>query len=72
MREILPEDEKITEVAALQHHDIPGRFRISYRICGDKQNFGRFEYEHQVYYSAVEDRIDRLRRPGSGLFDPEK
>ena len=71
LREVFPADENIDRLLGLEHHPIPGRQRMSYRMRGFKSDYGPFEYEHQVYYSVVGERIERLRILCSGFYRPE-
>ncbi len=68
--ELYPPGEKVSEVVSVDHHDVPGRYRISYRLRGHKLEYGPFEYEHQVYYNTEGSKINRLRVLCSGIYEP--
>ena len=65
-----PPGEQVSEVVRVDHHDVPGRYRISYRLRGHKLEHGPFEYEHQVYYNTEDNKINRLRVLCSGIYEP--
>ena len=69
LRELYPDEERISEIVSLEHFELPGRFRISYRLRGHDKT-GPFEYEHQAYYTTRDSQISRLRVLCSGLYDP--
>ncbi len=71
LHELYPPDEQVSEVVRVDHHDVPGRYRVSYRLRGNKLEFGPFEYEHQVYYSTEDNKINRLRVLCSGIYEPD-
>jgi ketosteroid isomerase-like protein len=71
LRELYPPNELFSEVVMVDHHDVPGRYRISYRLRGHKLEHGTFEYEHQVYYNTEGNKINRLRVLCSGIYEPE-
>ena len=70
LHELYPPGEQVSEVVRVDHHDVPGRYRISYRLRGHKLEYGPFEYEHQVYYNTEGNKINRLRVLCSGIFEP--
>jgi ketosteroid isomerase-like protein len=70
LHELYPPGEKVSEVVSVDHHDVPGRYRISYRLRGHKLEYGPFEYEHQVYYNTEGNKINRLRVLCSGIYEP--
>ena len=70
LHELYPPGEKVSEVVRVDHHDVPGRYRISYRLRGHKLEYGPFEYEHQVYYNTEGNKINRLRVLCSGIYEP--
>jgi ketosteroid isomerase-like protein len=71
LHELYPPGEQVSEVVRVDHHDVPGRYRVSYRLRGNKLEFGPFEYEHQVYYSTEDNKINRLRVLCSGIYEPD-
>ena len=70
LQEVFPQNEKISDVGSLEFYTLPGRSSISYILRGSKENFGRFEYEHQAYYQIMDGKISRLRILCSGLYQP--
>ena len=70
LNELYPPSERVSEVVRVDHHDVPGRYRISYRLRGHKLEHGPFEYEHQVYYNTEGNKINRLRVLCSGIYEP--
>ena len=70
LQDFFSPDEIITRVIRVEHFDLPGRYRVSYRLQGEKKNEGPFEYEHQAYYQMEDQRISRLRILCSGLYTP--
>ena len=70
LHEVYPPGEKVSEVVCVDHHDVPGRYRVSYRLRGHKLDYGPFEYEHQVYYNTEGNQINRLRVLCSGIYKP--
>ena len=70
LHELYPPGEKVSEVVSVDHHDVPGRYRISYRLRGHKLEYGPFEYEQQVYYNTEDKKINRLRVLCSGIYQP--
>ena len=70
LHELYPPGEKVSEIVSVNHHDLPGRCRISYRLRGHKLEYGPFEYEHQVYYNTEGNKINRLRVLCSGIYEP--
>ena len=71
LENLFPENEKVTQVVEISHHDIPGRHHISYRLRGIEADYGKFEYQHQAYYDTREGRIYRLRVLCSGYYRPD-
>jgi hypothetical protein len=71
LHELFPSKEKISEVVTIDHHQVPGRYRISYRLRGYEANYGQFEYEQQAYYHTEDNKITRMRVLCSGLYKPQ-
>jgi hypothetical protein len=72
LRDFFSPDEVITKIVSVEHQELPGRSRISYRLQGNEKELGSFEYEHQAYYQMEINRISRLRVLCSGLYKPEE
>ena len=70
LHELYPPGEQVSEVVSVDHHDVPGRYRISYRLRGHKFEYGPFEYEQQAYYNTEGNKINRLRVLCSGIYEP--
>ena len=68
LRKLFSAEENISEVVSIDHHDIPGRYRISYRLRGHTIEYGQFEYEQQVYYHTEGNKISRMGVLCSGLY----
>lgn len=68
LRDFFSRDEVISEIINFEHHELPGRWRISYQARGIYQQHDSFEYEHQAYYQFKDGKISRLRILRFGLF----
>lgn len=72
LRDFFSPDEVITKIVSIEHYDLPGRSRVSYRLQGNEKEFELFEYEHQAYYQTKDSKISRLRILCSGLYVPQE
>lgn len=70
LRNLFPSNEKVTQIVEVVHYPIPGRSHISYRLRGNEESYGEFEYEQHAYYESQQGRICRLRVLCSGLYRP--
>ena len=70
VRNLFPSNEKVTQIVEVVHYPIPGRSHISYRLRGNEESYGEFEYEQHAYYESQQGRICRLRVLCSGLYRP--
>ena len=72
LRNFFSPDEAIEKIVTIEHNELPGRSRISYKLQGREKEFGVFEYEHQAYFQTEDNKISQLRILCSGLYTPEE